>query len=352
VNLSLDLHRLLPIAAVGVVALAAAVLVARGVGGGSTAASARQVLDRAFQEEPKSAALNMRVGFSLEAAGRQITVADTVVSGEAADTAAGKPDQERFRWSEQVAGQEPVVLDQIATGGRGYIKVDGQWYRLSPEQYKRVFESDAEDKTLVESLGFDPRHWLRDPKLESTNTHVGGVVANQISGDVNGDAVLTDLGFYEGASSARAQQFADTIKGAAKKGHMDLFAGKQDGILRKLSVTAQADASKNVPPLRGTLTFALGLNKVNQPVKVEEPKGALPPARIADIPKAKLGSQADEILGPSGNGKPSGTGGQRRTRQQRHAAGTKARPSRQSYITCVQGAQDVAALERCQALLP
>ena len=57
-------------------------------------------------------------------------------------------------------------------------------------------------------------------------------------------------------------------------------------------------------------------------------------------------------LGPPQQAKPSGTGGQRRTRQQRHAVGTKTKPSRQAYVSCVQAAQDLAALERCQALLP
>jgi len=351
VNLSLDVHRLLPIAAVGLVALLAALLVTRGLGGGSTAASARQVFDRALKEEPKSGSLNMRVSFVLEAPGRAINVVDTVFTGAAADARGGQPEQARTHLSERVVGQPPVLLDEVASGNRGYIQVDGVWYRLSPAQYKRVFDS-SKNETLIQSLGFDPRRWLTDPKLESTNAHVGGVQANQIGGDVDADMVLTDLGFYKGASSARAQQFVDIMKGASKKGNVELFAGKQDGILRRLSVTAQADASKNVPPLRGTLTFTLGIDKVNEQVKVTEPKNALPPSRIAGIPRAKLGTQADEVLGPPHQPKPSGTGDQRRTRQQRHAVGTKTKPSRQAYVSCVQAAQDLAALERCQALLP
>jgi len=85
---------------------------------------------------------------------------------------------------------------------------------------------------------------------------------------------------------------------------------------------------------------------------VTEPKNALPPSRIAGIPRAKLGTQADEVLGPPHQPKPSGTGDQRRIRQQGHAVGTKTKPSRQAYVSCVQAAQDLAALERCQALLP
>jgi hypothetical protein len=352
VNVSLDVHRLLPIAAVGLVAVLAALLVPRGLGGGSSAAGAQQVFDRALQENAKSGTVDMHVTFVLEAGGRAITVADTAVTGAGSDAQGGRPEQGRLHWSEQIAGQQPAVFDELASGNRGYIQVDGVWYRLSPAQYKRVFASSGNNQTPAQSLGFDPRHWLTNPKLASTNAHVGGVQANEISGDADGEKVLTDLGFYKGAGSARAQQFVDVMKGASKTGRVELFAGKQDGILRRLSVSAQADASKNVPPLRGTLTFTLGFDKVNQPVKVTEPKNALPPSRIAGIPRAKLGTQADEVLGPAGQAKPSGTGGQHRTPQQRKAVGTRTKPSRQAYVSCVQAAQDLAALERCQALLP
>ena len=353
-NLPADLQRLLPILAVGIVALAAAVLVTRGLGGDSSA-SAQQVLDRALKEEPKSAALNRRISFSLQAGGKSTILADTVISGVGADTAPGKPATERLHTTERFAGRAPVSLDEISTGERGYIRAGGQWYQLSPAQYRRVFEPDT-NETFVESLGFDPRRWMRDPKLESANVNVGGVEANHISGEVDAEAVLTDLGFYTGANveSAQAQQFIDVIRKAAKSGTMDLFAGKQDGIIRKLSVNAQIDASKNVPPVEATLVFAFGLDKVNEPVKVSAPQGALPSARIAGIPRAKLGESADEILGPPS--KPSGSGGQAEKRQKSAAAKPKkVRPkqrSAQSYLSCVQAAPDLAALERCQAVLP
>jgi hypothetical protein len=378
VNVSVDFHRLLPIVAVGAVALVAAVLVTRGVGGGSTAAGAQQVLDRALKEEPRSGALDVRVSFALQTGARRITVANTVVSGVGANAAPGNPSKQSFHFTENVAGKVPVSFDQLSTGGRGYIRVDGRWYRLSDAQYKRVFKP-GESKSFVNALGFDPRRWISGPKIESTNGRVNGVVANQISGRANPDLVLSDLGFYEPArtSSVDAQKFADTIKSASRSGTMNLSAGKQDGILRKLSVNTVADASKSNPPLRASIAFTLGLDKVNQPVKVVEPTGALPPSRIAGIPRAKLGSQADAVLGaPTG---PSGAG--RHTKKPvksaprtkhapkpvksapptKHAPkpakstpGTKHTPkrSRQAYVSCVQSAQDLPTLERCQALLP
>jgi hypothetical protein len=188
VSLSFHTHRLLPILAVGAVALAAAVLVARGVGGGSTAASAQQVLDRALKEEPKSGGVNMRANVSVELPGNQFA-SEVVMTGAGADAVAGKPDQGRTHWSERETGKASAVHDEVAVGNRGYIGVDGRWYRVAPAQYKRLFDSSKSD-SLFQSQGFDPRHWIKNPKLESTTSHVGGVEANQISGDVDAETVL------------------------------------------------------------------------------------------------------------------------------------------------------------------
>jgi hypothetical protein len=351
VNLPADFQRLLPILAVGVVALAAAVLVTRGLGGDSSA-SAQQVLDRALKEEPKSASLNARFTFSVQDGGKETTVADTVLSGASADAAPGNPPKERMSHTERVNGRAPVSYEELSTGDRGFIRVDRQWYQLSPAQYRRVFEPDK-NETFVQALGFDPRQWMRDPQLESTNARVGSVEANHVHGAVDAEAVLTDLGVYAGANpnNAQAQRFVEILRGSSKSGTMDLFAGKEDGIIRKLSVTTTGDAPNNTPPLRATLTFAFGLDDVNMPVQVNQPQGALPSARIARIPRAKLGDSADEVFGPS-------KAASKPARQPKRAGGgqppakRKERPSAQRYLSCVQAAGDLGSLQRCQSLLP
>ena len=243
---------------------------------------------------------------------------------------------------------------------QGYLQVDGRWYELSDAQYKRVFTPDK-GASVVEALGFDPRRWMRDPKLETT-AKVGGVDANHLSGAVDADAALNDLGLYEGATTPEAKRVVATIKAAAKHGRMDVFAGKEDGILRKVSVTAQTDPAKG-SQVRSTLSFTMALDKVNEPVTIEAPKNALPASSIATIPRAKLGDEAGVILvAPS---KPSpGTGTARRPHEKARkkaqkkahekATGSQRAPRRnqKAYVSCVQGAGDLAALERCQALLP
>jgi hypothetical protein len=350
VNLSLpnlsvppSVQRLLPIVGIGVIAIVAVLLIARGLGGGSSA-SAQQVLDRALKEDARTGEFNVRVTFGIDNGGQSTTLVNRVVTGAGSDVA------QRMRFSDTVAGKGQVSFDEVAVGGKGYIQVDGRWYRLSDAQYKRVFPP-GESGSFVQALGFDPRHWMRDPKLE-TSANVGGVEANHVSGDVDADTALAEMGFYEGATTPAAKQVVAAIKASTKHGTMDLFAGKQDGILRKLTVTAQTNPAQGTQ-VRSTLTFALGLDKVNQPVKVEAPKSALPPASIATIPRAKLGDEADDILGVPSSTKSSGTSGGTR-KQHKAGAGAQHKPKRsaQSYVSCVQAAQDLAALDRCQALLP
>ena len=349
-NLPADVQRLLPIIAVVLVALGAAVLVTRGLGG-EAAGSAQQVLDRAIQEEPHSAAVSMRLTFAVKNAstGKGATAVDWIASGDLTDSSQGNLSNGRIHLAERTANQTPVSLDEVAAGDQGFIRLGGRWYRVSPAQYKRIFRPGGKT-SLIEALEFDPRKWIRDPKLEGT-ARVDGVEANHLSGDVDTDAMLTDMDFYkqdpnESASERRLTQF---VRSAKKHGNADLYAGKQDGILRKLSVTSRIEPSGGGAPLRGTLTFAVGFGKVNQPVKVAAPGNALPPARIAQIPRSKLGGEADEVLGPASAPPAASHAPKRHARARPHH---RTRPTTKRYLNCVQAAEDLQALERCQALLP
>jgi hypothetical protein len=336
VNLPADFQRVLPILLVAVVGLGAAVLVVRGLGGADDATKAQQVLDRAEKEEPKSAALEMRIGFSIASPPQGVggTVVETRVAGEGADTAPGKPSRERLHFDEQLAGNGAASYDELSTGTQGFIRVDGRWYRLDDAQFQRVFKSD------VKSPDFEPLRWMINPRSEGT-IQVDGVAANHIRGDANINAMLTELGVFKGSEegTAAGRAVVEAMKTAPKRGKMDVLVGKKDGIVRKLTATGQLDTAAGSVPLHMTVSFAFAASKVNQPVSVQAPKTALPPSQIARIPRAKLGSQADDILGAS-----TGTTGR--------GPHGKRRGSAQSYVSCVEAAADLGALERCQRLLP
>jgi hypothetical protein len=365
VNLPSDLQRLLPVLGVGAVALIATLLVVRGLGGaGESRTSPKQILDRALAKEPRSGKISAHITFSLQngATGAGGELLNSTVSGEGEDTAVGKPSREVLHVTDRTAGKAPASLDELSTGERGYIRVDGQWYRLSDDQFKRVFEPDKQE-SFVESLGFDPRTWIRDPKQEGV-ARVGGVAANHISGDLDAEKMLTDLEWRktDPSDSAQARQFTKAILGANKSGKVQFFAGKDDGIFRKIDVTAQFDSRQTPAPLRAIFNFSIGISDVNQPVNVKPPAHALQPSRIASIPRERLGSEADDILGspskasspskPSRPSKASRSGDATKRRHARTRPAHRSRRSAQAYVGCVQSAQDLQALDRCQSLLP
>jgi len=278
--------------AVAVVALGAAVLVVRGLGGKDTGEKAQQVLDRAVKEEAKSAAVEMHLTTTITApvrgAGGRF---EWRLAGRGTGLTSGRATGS-FHVDERSPGERPVSLDELSTGSQGFIRVDGRWYRLSSTQYERVFERDDAN----------PLRWMVNPTSMGTTT-VDGVDANRIRGDANVNEMLTDLDAFEAGSadSPAQRRVVAAIKAAPKRGSMDIGAGKQDGILRKGSVSGQMNTTLGTTPLHVALAFTFAFTDVNQPVTVRAPKHALPPSRIRRLSRAKLGSAAGDVfVAPAG----------------------------------------------------
>jgi hypothetical protein len=163
VNLPADSQRVLPILLVAVAALGAAVLVVRGLGGKSTGEKAQQVVDRAVKEEVKSGAVEMHMTTSIAAPVRGASGKfEWNLSGRGTNLSSGRATGS-FHIDEKSPSERAVSLDELSTGNRGFIRVDGRWYELSGAQYKRVFESDDTN----------PLRWMVNPKSMGT-TKVDG----------------------------------------------------------------------------------------------------------------------------------------------------------------------------------
>ena len=323
-NLPADYQRVLPVLLVSVLALGAAVLVVRGLGGADDTTSAQQILDRAAKKEPKSGHLNARFTFSISSPAQRGRTwkMDSRVSGRGTDVPGGKTAQ-ILHFTERTTGKGPVSVDELSTGQQGFVRVGATWYRLTRTQSKRVFESNS-----IQSPNVDPLQWAINPKLAGTR-HVDGVQANHLIAEANINAMFADLELFKGeagdTSAVRALNKA--VNATAKRGTMVVDVG-EDGVLRRLAVSGQLDTLTTVP-LHMATTFSFAFSRVNEPVSVRAPGRALSSSRIRRLARARFGGQADDILGPQ-----------------------KRRPGRASYVTCVGDAQNLAALARCQKLLP
>jgi hypothetical protein len=365
VKLPSDLHRLAPFIAVAVLALAGLVLVTRGISGGGageTGANANEVLDKAFTEGPRTGVLDLKAVITAEVAGaRQATLGGTYsASGPFAQrTNPAQQDKADLKVSETDGAGKDVNLRMVSTGDRGYVRVAGNWYRLTPQQFKQAFEEEtaagAQSQTVLSDLGFDLQRWIRNPRIVGA-AKVDGVDTHQVSGDLDASAMAADLDEQQAGASGGNENFDAFLRDAQKGGKVNVYVGKADGILRKADVTASYTGQlTEQATMRLTFRFDVGVREINRPQKFVAPKSALPGSSLAALDPDLLGSQADDLRVESTKGgskrKSDPSGGKGATKPAPSGSGA-AKRSRQAYINCVQQASDAAALEKCQAFVP
>jgi hypothetical protein len=328
-----DLHRIAPLIAVAVLAMAGLFVVTRGVGGGggSGGTDANMVAQKAFSENPKTAVLTAKALVNVEGAGSRSFI--FAATGPVEESGPGKIDKADLEIDES-AGARNTVLRLVSTGDRGFLKADGRWYELSDRQFKNLFAGPAAGGTFVSDLGFDVAKWIKNPKVAGS-TRVDGVEVHELSGELDSSAMAADIRRLD---SGALDSF---LQNAQPGGRVSVFAGKADGIVRKIDVTG---AYTGKQAARATVRFEVALVGVNKPQKIEAPESALPAGRIRGIDRKALGSRAEALS--------AGAGGKTKRNS---GTGTKPKSSRrsgQAYVNCVAQAQSGPALEQCQALMP
>ena len=369
VRLPSDLQRLAPFLVVAILAIAGLVLV-RGVGGdgGGGGADAQQVLDRAFgggaKPQARSGKLTMNATVSLQGSGQTGGSFGVAADGKFDQTDAKSPKMELDM--KVTGGGENGDVGFLVDGARAYLRFDGRWYELPGTTVAKPSEG-AEGEGLVTALGFDPRAWLRDPKVVGTEK-VGGVETDHVSADVDVARMasdLTGLAARSGQADEVPREVRQGLQDAVKQARVDLYVGKQDGVLYKLAASAQLDANlgQGAPPVRGDLRFDVELRDVGKPQKIEAPRDAAPADELKGLPgfgslgslgggKAAGGSgksgtakSGSGSTGSTGSGGGSGSGA-------KSSGASSSKQAEQAYLSCVQQAQDAAALDKCQALVP
>jgi hypothetical protein len=333
-NLPFDLQRLAPFIAVAVLATAGLFVVTRSVGGGggSSGADSNVVAEKAFSENPKTAVLTTKALVKVEGADSRSFI--FAATGPVEESGPGKIDKADLQIDEST-GARNTSLRLVSTGDRGYLKADGRWYELSDRQFKNLFAGRGGSGTFVSDLGFDVAKWIKNPKIDG-GSRVDGVEVQELSGELDSGAMAADVRRLDSGA------LDSVLQNAQPGGRVSVFAGKADGIVRRIEVTGSATGKKAA---RATLRFEVAQVAVNEPQKIEAPKSALPAGRIAGIDRKALGSRAEALR----------TGGGEKPTKGNSGTGAKPKSSRRSgkaYVNCVAQAQTGAALEQCQALVP
>jgi hypothetical protein len=326
----------------------AAVLAACGSGSSSNVTA---TLDKAFSTPIKSAKINLDVTLKLDGIKQLNGPIKLNVQGPYASGASQTIPKANWDIAASAAGQN-FSAGFISTGDDAWVVFQGQNYEVGKAAVAQVnaqIKQAAGKKKGLSQFGIDARKWLKDAKDEGSET-VAGVDTNHVSAALDVSAFLNDVnqlvqraGGSLGASSA-APRLTDAqkkkIEEVVKNPRFDVYSGKTDNVIRRLS----ADLQFNVPSAQqaqlggltsGTLSFSIEFADVGKPQTITAPTNAKPLSELT----SKLGGLSG-ILGGSGSSGTSGSSGPSAAAQSK-------------YAQCLQKADPSkpAALQKCADLL-
>ncbi len=284
-------------------------------------------------------------------------------------------------------GGQTITTGLLTTGDRAFVKFQDVYYEQPPAQVRRANQAlrrnRSRDSSLSE-LGLDPRGWLADAQDEG-DADVAGVETNHISGVLDVESVLRDFNRFARRSGAAVEgatggappepltgaQIAG-ISESVKNPSFDVYVGKADGLIRRVSGRIEFEVPANTRERLGSiesgaLEFSLELADVNGDQEIEAPAKARPLSALtrslggASVLESlgsgigagggsddSLGESTPEIVPPN-NGDGDGGGGQLPP----ESTTTPEAEDFKEYAECLDDArpEDTEALQRCSELL-
>jgi hypothetical protein len=278
------------------------------------------------------------------------------------------------------AGGTNLTAGATSTGKAGFLKFQGTSYALGDavfQQLKKGYEASAKSTgsgrkrsgPSLSTLGVDPLRWLDAPKKVGTES-VGGTDTNHVSATVNVPKLLADVdtllkkagtiggaagqsaGVPDGLTAAQRKTIEDAITGST----FDVWAGKKDGILRKLDVSVAftgpaASQAKAGGLQKGRVRLTMTIADLNADQTIEAPSSTKPLSELQSQVSGLLGGLtggATTTTPGTSSGSGSGTG------SSGTGAGTSGGTGTQSgsYTQCLQAAgTDIAKVNDCAKLL-
>ena len=258
----------------------------------------------------------------------------------------------------------------MSTGTSGYVTLSGTAYQLPSADFQRLesgFSSvggSSQGGGGLSSLGINPQHWLTHASVVGSD-NIGGTDTTHIRAGVNVTALLQDINTLLGKASSSTgtklpnsipQATQQKIAAAVKNATVDVWTGKSDKVLRKLSLNLNVPVTGRLSTLAGGMTsagigFSLQYSAVNQPQTISAPSNVQPYAQFT----AKLRSVLTGIEGSVGGSALGSTGatGSTGTTGSSGSSGSSVTTDKiKKYSQCIQAAgQDVLKMQKCASVL-
>jgi hypothetical protein len=241
--------------------------------------SPQEALKAAFSTDVKSARFDGKVSVSAQGQSGSLAVDGAYQGG-----ARGELPQFEVDVRLQ-GGGEKLDAGFVSTGKKAWVTQGDIGYRLpgaSWEALTKVVRERGGSKPVP--LPFDPSQWLKDVKSEGSE-RIDGVATEHVSGSVDAPAAIRDvmkLAQQNGqAQAVLPQGMLDMVEKAVKRADFDVYVGREDKVLRRL--TAELEIA---PPKQPAIKLAavFNLSDVNESQSIEAP------AKVRDgLPGGDLG---------------------------------------------------------------
>lgn len=355
--------------------LCALALLGAGVGacGGSGGDNAASLLKQTFGEPHtvNSGQLNLNLAMASASASSQAPISLSF-GGPFQTRGKGQLPASNFSINVSALGRSGS-LGIVSTGTSGYVTFAGASYQLPAATFQRVESSFSQitasasggPSGSLSQLGIDPMRWLVKPAVVGDET-VAGVQTTHIRAGVNVSALLADLntvlqkaGSIAGTGAGKLPgQISPTtrqkIAGEVKSPSVDVWTGRNDKMLRKLSLNLTLPVSGQVATLIGgaasaRIAMSLQYANLNRPQTITAPTGTRPISELTTKLQALLAAAQAAATGSGSSAGGSGTSG---ASASGHSGSAQTGAGSSAYLKCLQAAgQDVGKLQQCAGLV-
>ncbi len=337
-------------------------------GGSGSSGNAQSLLKQTFASGRPVKSGVLGIDFTLNPSGSSTFTSPISfsISGPFQSRGAGKLPQSNFTIAISALGRKGQ-LGIVSTGTSGYVTLSGTAYQLPSADFQRLesgFSSvggSGQGGGGLSSLGINPQHWLTNASVVGSD-NIGGTDTTHIRAGVNVTALLQDINTLLGKASSTTgtklpssipQATQQKIAAAVKNATVDVWTGKSDKVLRKLSLNLNVPVTGRLSTLAGGMTsagigFSLQYSAVNQPQTISAPSNVQPyaqfTAKLRSILTGIEGSVGGSSLGATGATGSTGTTG---------SSGSSATTAKiKKYSQCIQAAgQDVLKMQKCASVL-
>src|SRR3954451_18075336 len=256
--------------------LSLALVAGCGGGGGGSSEDARATIDKAFKTPITSADMTLNIQAKVNGVAQLSQPLSLKVAGPYQSNGKGKLPS--FNWQVSASGGgQAISTGVISTGDNAFVSFEGTNYEVGAArvaQFNRQVSQQNGQRKSLKDFGIDPQAWVKDPQ-DKGSENVNGVDTTHVQAGLDVARMFSDFNKTIQKAGAMGQQapqqltpaVIDKIQEVVKNPKFDIYVGKSDSKIRRLSVTIDfevpADQRSNFQGAEGgTLSFSIDFAKV------------------------------------------------------------------------------------------